>query len=133
MDYSVDYDPELDAVVMTTRNALTVDGMSKLVDELIVELRLRGAVNLLGNHSESSAVDLQTDDVRCISELASKISKVQQVKRFAVVLVADLDYGMGRMWQALSEGSVSFEIGIFRSLAEARAWLSDSGSSSKAV
>jgi hypothetical protein len=133
MDYSVDYDPELDAVVMTTRNALTVDGMSKLVDELIVELRSRGAVNLLGNHSESSAVDLQIADVRCISELASKISKVQQVKRFAVVLVADLDYGMGRMWQILTEDSVSFEIGIFRSLAKARAWLSDSGSSSKAV
>ncbi len=129
MDYSVDYDPELDAVVATTRNALSVDGMSRLVDELVTELRSRGATNVLGNHSESSAVDLQTAEVRDIAKLARKISEVHHVKRFAVVFAEDVDFGMGRMWQALTEDTVSFEIRIFRTLAEARGWLANSNSS----
>ena len=129
MDYSVDYDPELDAVVTTTRDALSVDGISMLVEELIAELRLRGAINILGDHRESSAAELGTAEVRELSRLASKISQVQQVKRFAVAMAADLDFGMGRMWQALTEDNVFFEIRIFRTLDEARDWLADSGSS----
>ncbi len=133
MDYSVDYDQRLDVVVATTRGAFTVDEISKLVNDLIVELRSRGTASLLADHSESSTVELPTPEIRKISELARQLSEPLHGKRFAVVFATDLDYGMGRMWQALTENSVPFEIRIFRNLAEARAWLAGSGSSSKTV
>ena len=131
MDYFIDYDQRLDVVVATTRGAVTPAGISKAVDDVIAELRSRGTASLLADHSESSTVELQIPEVRKISGICRQLSEPLHGKRFALVFTAGVDYGMGRMWQALTEDSVSFEIGIFENLAEARAWLAGSGSSSK--
>jgi hypothetical protein len=41
----------------------------------------------------------------------------------AVVVGGQLDYGLQRMFQSLSDGVLSHEYGIFQSVEEARAWL----------
>jgi hypothetical protein len=45
----------------------------------------------------------------------------------AVVVGRDIDFGMARMQQALSERQVPYEVGVFRSLEEARHWLREAG------
>ena len=123
VDYTITFDEELNAVVLLTRGPMQVDQFAKMIVNITAALRQEETANILADHRESLSTELSTQNVKELSQLAQGLSEVLNGKRFAVVMRAKVDYGLGRMWQILTEDDVPFEIMIFRDESKARAWL----------
>ena len=127
MDYTIRYDEAMNVVVVRTSGKMEMRDFPNLVDDIVVELQSRKSACLLADHSDSSATELETQDIKRMSGLAQRLSEVLRDRQFAVVLKEDVDYGLGRMWQTLTDEDVPFEISVFRTVDKAQEWLPGSG------
>ena len=127
MDYTIRYDEPTNVVVVRSSGKMEMRDFPNLVDDIVVELQSRKSACLLADHSDSSAAELETQDIKRMSGLAQRLSEVLRDRQFAVVLKEDVDYGLGRMWQTLTDEDVPFEISVFRTVDKAREWLPGSG------
>lgn len=64
------------------------------------------------------------DGQKRLADLASTATERLRGGRVAMVASTDVTFGMFRMWQLRRE-SMGFEVGVFRELAPALAWLED--------
>ncbi len=80
---------------------------------------------ILINHSELNAATLTNDELQEMANFTKPLqSQIGQAK-IALLVARDLEYGIGRMWQAFaSEGRESVSK-IFRSRDEAISWLKE--------
>ena len=70
---------------------------------------------------DGTAADRMLVDAEVMEAVVSS-SPFGPTSRRAIVVVSDTSYGLARMFQSLAEGRHG-EIGVFRTLSEARAWL----------
>ena len=89
---------------------------------------------------ERVAVDAgEISDVREVTELAVTVEGIREFvaqdrhagpaasRRLAIVATEDLVFGMARMYQNMSVGSLGSDVAIFRDIGEATAWLEHEG------
>lgn len=122
MDYSITYKKDLNLVISQAFGALTVPGISALIDEAIPVLEENPSANFIGDYTEGSSEGLETNDIWQISVESSRLSEFLIGKKLAIVLKNDVHYGLGRMWQSFTEIKVPYEIQLFRDIAEAQDW-----------
>jgi len=69
-------------------------------------------------------LDLANEEMRHFAEVMQHFRRHYGLGKTALVTSTDLDYAMGRMYSMLAEaGDPGFR--VFRSMEDARAWLSD--------
>lgn len=80
--------------------------------------------NLLWDFSEASLSSISSLFVRQIASKMREILSVREKGKIAVVAPKDLEYGMARMFQMLSdERRFPFNVKVFRYVGEACQWL----------
>ncbi|MCM8535957.1 MAG: hypothetical protein NE334_08480 [Lentisphaeraceae bacterium] len=124
MQYNIDFDSKLNSFISESSGPLTRDGISTLLDDLIERFAAHESASYIANHGNSPAKDLSADDIWKIAEDCKRLSPVLEDKKLAVVFYEDLDYGLGRMWQSFTETKTSYKIELFRSLEDAKVWIS---------
>lgn len=67
-------------------------------------------------------LDLGAAALRELMKLFSRVDALGYATRLAIVAPSDLGYGLGRMYEMMRAGAPE-EIGVFRDVAEALAWL----------
>ncbi|HMA43044.1 MAG TPA: hypothetical protein VKO86_03460 [Gemmatimonadales bacterium] len=75
-------------------------------------------------------IDLRSvDHVKQLAELAASMDPVAVQSKFAIVAPDDYAFGLGRMYESYRrlEGRSTKRVGVFRSMAEARAFLEAAG------
>jgi len=81
--------------------------------------------NTLWDFSETDLGGVSSADIRRILEVVGKYGKARQGGKTALVLIGELEYGLGRMFSSLGElENIPFAVSCFRERARAEEWLS---------
>lgn len=125
MDFLIEYDENLEAIVLEASGDMTVEYSKKMIDAEVEMLQKYPGASILYNQTSSSANSLSGDDIFAISEYSAKLGELLEGKKLAVVLQDDLGFGLGRMWKSFTEVNVPFAIQLFRDQESARAWIKE--------
>ena len=77
------------------------------------------------NHSHLNAAPLTTDDMIKIAGFNGQFRAELGKAKCALVLTSDLEFGLGRMWEAFVENEWDVSERLFKSRDDAIAWLVD--------
>lgn len=117
--WHLELDKDTGIPIVTITGRLTLDGFGKSLDRIRRNPSYRG--------SDRSLWDLRgvfapsVDAVRTFAALAQG-TETRSCRRAALVVEGEVQYGLARMFQILSEQSGSVKR-VFRDLTEARIWL----------
>ena len=81
--------------------------------------------NVVWDFSNTSLAETTTEGIKQLSLMVQKLGTARKNGKSAVVAPGDLEYGMARMFQLLTDnGQIPFMIRVFRSFDAAKQWLS---------
>lgn len=123
MDFTISYVEELNAIVLKTEGSITVIDSLRMIDAEVDMLEQYPKASILYDQTQSTAENITSDHIIKISEYSARLGELMEGKKLAVVLVDNLGYGLGRMWQSFTETKVPFEIKLFRTYEEAEEWI----------
>lgn len=123
MDFTIEYVEELNAIVLKTEGSITVIDSLRMIDAEVDMLEQYPEASILYDQTRSTAENITSDHIIKISEYSARLGELMEGKKLAVVLVDNLGYGLGRMWQSFTETKVPFEIKLFRTYEEAEKWI----------
>lgn len=78
---------------------------------------------LLINHSELNSAPLTIDNLRALAFFIETLQAQIGQAKIAILVARDLEYGIGRMWEALVPEEKEYARELFRSRDEAISWL----------
>ena len=123
MPISSEIDLDKDIKIFTASGKLTFD-------EAMLEIKKfydQPTKNVMWDLRNVSDVKLSTEEVIEMAGLDQRTESSSRIDgKTAIVASQDLIFGLGRMFQSLSEfNAVPFDVMIFRSINEAQDWLDD--------
>lgn len=115
-----------DGGVITTYSGMVTDSnlIESAIERMGSEERVKSYNYFLSDFSKVDEFDISSDGLRQVSLVVEGAAHAHEGLIAAVVLPTDLEYGMGRMFQAFCEKS-SWNIFITRDRKEAEEWLND--------
>ena len=118
---SAKYETEKDLTIVTVEGAISADDLldwgNSYYEGQITSL-------ILWDVTKADLSGLQSDKLRKIAEIMSRISEARRGGKTGFVYDNPLEFGIGRMFQAYSEmEDMPFQVQSFRSFHEARKWL----------
>ncbi|MCP4573515.1 MAG: hypothetical protein GY838_14250 [bacterium] len=106
------------------------DGEAKVFQELLSEVLARPewkpGVPVLIDHSDFNAGPLTVGEMSALADMIGNVRVELGSSRMAILVVRDLEFGLGRMWLAFVEDKWSGTSDIFRSREDAVCWLTQS-------
>lgn len=84
--------------------------------------RFASARTWLSDYTNCTVGELPTAALHEVADISVRVAKVNPDLIVALAMPADLLFGLGRMWDGLA-AQTGWRTGVFRTLAEARAWL----------
>jgi len=84
--------------------------------------------NVMIDHRKLELSYLQPSDISQLADLVKNSRGELGDGRMAVVLIGDVVFGLGRMWEITSEPDTDLNIRIFKDDKEALLWVSQGGS-----
>ncbi len=119
VEYRVDRSQSL--VCLTLSDPLDANQIAEFVHELTSDSDLEPGMNILSDHTGLEFTPT-TAVVKTIPRLIDQIAERLGPFRCALVVPSDASFGMARMMEGVSAGSLG-EIRAFRTLEEAELWL----------
>lgn len=123
MKYEIMIDEQRNIFIANTNGAIDIEAEKDMIYDVISHPKWNSQYNLLFDHSNSSLENFQTIDIQKLSRLLKNQSEKLGMIKLGIVLNSDVNYGMGRMWEAYTRYDVKCDIKIFRTYTEAELWL----------
>jgi hypothetical protein len=116
-------------IVFTAAGELTARDILAAKSELLAEpAKVRPLVHALVLLGDVTGFEPTNEEVRNIADADARISRLAPNVSVAVVAPSDYLFGLSRMWEVFAEAT-AWRIAVFRSRAEADAWLREALSS----
>jgi hypothetical protein len=115
-------DRALGVVFATATGVLTDDDLFEFAQKTANDPEFRSGLHELIDLRAADATLVTTRGLRRVAEIFGAFDGGPSHARIAFVAPADVVFGLSRMYQAFRADSPA-EIGVFRELPEARAWL----------
>ena len=122
MHYRLVYDRGL--FIGETSGDAVVETFGDLLDAMLDHDEWQPGARWMHDHTDLNAAPLTVEGIQRIADLCAERRTRLGAGKCAIVLTADLEYGLGRMWAAHVESKWDVVTRIFRARDEARAWLS---------
>ena len=122
MHYRLVYDRGL--FIGETSGDAVVETFRDLLDAMLDHDEWQPGTPWMHDHTDLNAAPLTVEGIQQIADLCAERRTRIGDGKCAIVLTADLEYGLGRMWAAYVESRWDAVTVIFRTRDEARAWLS---------
>ncbi len=113
----------MDCFIVTTEGQGDVTGIVAFLDDLIADPQWRPGLHILLDHRRLDIATITTEGIEQVSHYFRKIGPRLGGGSIALVMHKDIDFGIARAWELVTEAHVDMRIGVFRSLEEARRWL----------
>jgi len=114
-------DKQNDLTIHKCSGGITADEFTKAIHSFYDG---NPTMNVVWDFSKASLADTPTTVVKQSSMLVQKLVCCRKNGKSAVIASRDLEYGMARMFQLMTEnGEIPFTIRVFRSIDEAKQWL----------
>lgn len=123
MPFHLEIDTAAGMVVLKTHGDLVAGEFEDMISQSREACRAGGWSRVLVDHSLSTVHRISEEEVIFIAGLCEALNDVLAGGRLAVVLVQDVDYGLGRMWLTYTTDRLTYESRIFRAAGEALDWL----------
>jgi hypothetical protein len=123
IDYTIDHSRRL--VIATGRGIVTSDDIFDYQQEVWSRSEVSGYDELM-DMTDVERIDLRSvDRIKRLAELSASMDPAAVQSRFAIVAPGDYAFGLGRMYESYRrlEGRSTKQVGVFRSMGEARAFL----------
>jgi hypothetical protein len=101
----------------------TAAGFAEMNIELVEHRGWTPGMNVLCDFRELDLSGLSVNNTHESSYFVRSLSERLGSGKIACITKKDVDYGIARMWEMLTQNGVSVEIRVFRSISEARTWL----------
>jgi len=108
---------------VTLRGQIHADDIIKSFREMLDHPDLTADTNSLWDLSDGSLAQLSRQDVHDVETYMRRFQDVRNGIKSACVCPQDLNYGLARMYEMLSERVTTAQFRVFRNMAEAEAWL----------
>lgn len=123
MPVTFEIDRDRDFTRFTLQGQVT---LSELIDAVNAYGKSGVTLNELYDIRQLAGDRITSSDIDAVVKYLHKYAGVRPVNsKTAVLVVEALDYGLSRMIQNLTEGTVPFTIEVFKSLEQALAWLDE--------
>jgi len=124
MQFSLQYNQGIFDV--KTESDADVETFSEIIKEIFNHEKWESGNPMLIDHTKLNAATLTAKDMESIAFLCGQYREQFRHTKCAIIAVGDLEYAMGRMWQAFAETELrDSSVMIFKSRAEAIAWLNE--------
>lgn len=121
----VQYDKDLDALVVEVTGDLSADVYEQAMDAVLKAPSFRVGINVIYDLRNARGVFLTPEQVRTVASRARNFAPQRGTTWKAALVVSGLlEYGMGRMFEYMSEGA-PYRVRVFRSMEEARTWIAE--------
>ena len=123
IEYTIDHTRRL--VAATARGTLTGEDIFGYQKDVWSRPEVSGYDELM-DMTDVEKIDLRTvDRIKQLAELSASMDTTAAQSRFAIVAPGDYAFGLGRMYESYRrlEGRSTKQVGVFRSHAEAMAFL----------
>jgi hypothetical protein len=123
IEFSIDHARRL--VTATGHGTLTGEDVFGYQRDVWSRADVKG-YNELMDMRDVERIDLRSiDNMRQLAELAASMDAIGQSSKFAIVATSDEAFGLGRMYETYRrlEDRSTKQVGVFRSLSEAHAFL----------
>jgi hypothetical protein len=109
-------------VTHTGTGDLTLEEMVAAFEERLHHPGFRPGMKILWDCREASFATLSNDQIQRLIEHNGRLQNARGGGMSAIVVSRDLDYGIGRVFQAYADG-LPWDTMVFRDLESAMAWL----------
>jgi len=123
MRWTIEFDEPRGYVLIVARGDFTLADHRQMVEDLLSRPEWRPGSATLFDHREIHFGDAGFREMLEVKSLHVSNDAVIGDGKSATLMRTDVDYGIGRQFQILTDGRVSAKIRIFVDEAEAVAWL----------
>lgn len=108
---------------VTAEGLLSREALEETISALMGNGRAAPHVDLLWDLRAARLNEINGTDVRRLAALVSAKGRHCRGCKAAILVADDVGFGIGRMWELLTEDDLPIHSRVFRSAAEAEAWL----------
>lgn len=123
MKHSIEVNAGGTFFTVTTRGQGSVEGIIAFLDEIVSHVEWQPGRHILLEHRQLDIANIAVEGIDRISQYFQKIAPRLGNGKIALVMHKDIDFGIARAWELMTREYVDMQIGVFRSMAEARKWL----------
>jgi hypothetical protein len=111
--------------IVTTEGDGDVEGIISFLKDIISHPEWKPGFNILLDHQALEIDTIKSDGISKISSYFKSISSKLGSGKIALVMKRDIDFGITRIWEMITEPDVDIKIRVFRGLEKAKAWLDE--------
>lgn len=123
MRHSIEHDPEKRCFFVTLEGETAAEGILAAVEDLVNHPRWRPGYHALFDNRKLCGAGVPNDGVEKISYRFISLKERLGNGRCALVMGTEIDFGLGRAWEMITEDEVDMSIQIFREIGNALAWI----------
>ena len=123
MKYTLEIDAENTVRTITTRGIGTQKRIEALLEELFSHLQWKPGMSLLFDHRELQFKNNHQSVMITFSDFLIRAGSNLGNGKLAVVMDAEFDWNILKAWELITASQIQMEIGIFRSIDNAKAWV----------
>ena len=123
MNFSITHVSEKEYLLVEVTGGANVEIIKALVEQVLEHPKWNETIPALVDLRGFSASALSSDDIFGLSDLFKSINTLLGSGKTALVVSNELDFGLARMWQMMTEDHVKMEIDVFKSIDEASDWI----------
>jgi hypothetical protein len=123
MPYKIQFLDNENGIVTTFSGTVTDEDLIKSIEERISpEERFKKLVYAIADYSDVTKYEISSDAMRKAAAISVKASTLNNELFLIGIVPTDLEFGMGRMWQAYVDDT-NWRTKLVRSREEAKQWL----------
>ncbi len=126
MMHHIEIDSRGTTFTITTAGQGNVEGIIAFLDAIVAHPQWRPGLNILLDHRRLDIAPITVEGIDRVSGYFQTLSPQLGDGKIALVMNRDIDFGIARAWELVTREYVDMEIGVFRSIEEARHWLAPS-------
>ena len=127
MSWEIVFEGDPEDVLVISRGFASREGLARQLDALLTHPEFRPGLRVILDYTDLSWAAMSSSDVRARAEAGVRAAKMFGQARIAVVHRGLVAVGILRMLETFAGGSLGFEVEVFTTFPEARAWLRAEG------
>ena len=100
-----------------------VMGIIAFLDDIIAHPRWKPGRSILLDHRDLKIDQITTSGIKKVSDYFKSIGNELGTGKIALVMKREIDFGIARAWEILTDSDVDIRIHVFRRIEEAVDWL----------
>jgi hypothetical protein len=122
MEHAIEVEPD-GRFTVTTRGRGSAEGIIAFLDAIVSHPSWQPGSHILLDHRKLNIAVIAVEGIDRVSHHFQKIAPRLGSGKIALVMKKDIDFGIARAWELTTDAHVDMQIGVYRSMDEARMWL----------